>query len=155
MQQNAYMYGQNPGQFPDQDQGRYQLRQKSKKGPIGVEYSELINLETETEFKHRHKHIFKLNNGNVDPNAAEDIAEGYINENGVYHGVDQDEKLFKENEKLLQRLTAATNKDAANRQQATLNSDVNDVGGYQGDQDRTNHTDIVNVTNGGISTQNP
>lgn len=56
---------------------------------------------------------------------------------------------------MLQRLTAATNKDAANRQHATLNSDVNDVDGYQGDQDRTNHTDIVNVTSGGISTQNP
>ena len=59
---------------------------KSKRGPIGVEFSEVINLETETEFKNRHKHIFKLNNGNVDPNAAEDIAEGYIDENGIYHG---------------------------------------------------------------------
>jgi hypothetical protein len=88
---------------------------KSKRGPIGVEFSEVINLETETEFKNRHKHIFKLNNGNIDPNAAEDIAEGYIDENGIYHGVDQDEKLFKENERLLQRLTAATNKDAAMR----------------------------------------
>lgn len=48
----------------------------------------MINLETETEFKNRHKHIFKLNNGNVDPRAAEDIAEGYVDENGVYHGVD-------------------------------------------------------------------
>ena len=64
------------------------VRQKSKKGPIGVEFSELINLETETEFKNRHKHIFKLNNGNVDPRAAEDIAEGYVDEDGVYHGVD-------------------------------------------------------------------
>ena len=30
---------------------------------------------------------------------------------GAWHGVDEDEKLFKENERLLQRLTAATAKD--------------------------------------------
>jgi len=50
------------------------------RGPIGVEFSELINLETETEFKNRHKHIFKLNNGNINADAAEELAEGYIDE---------------------------------------------------------------------------
>ena len=66
-----------------------------------MEFSEVINLETETEFKNRHKHIFKLNNGNIAPEAIEELADGYIDENGEYHGIDQDEKLFKENERLL------------------------------------------------------
>ena len=61
----------------------------------------------ETEFKKKNKHIFKLNNGEVGQEAAEDLAEGYVDANGVYHGVDQDEKLFQQNEKLLQRLTKA------------------------------------------------
>ncbi len=39
------------------------VRQKARRGPIGIENSELINLETETEFKRRNKHVFKLNNG--------------------------------------------------------------------------------------------
>jgi len=64
------------------------VRQKSKKGPIGVEFSEVINLETENEFKSRHKHIFKLNNGKIADYAAEDLAEGYIDEDGIYHGID-------------------------------------------------------------------
>ena len=50
------------------------VRQKSAKGPIGVEFSELINLETENEFKNKHKHIFKLNNGKINEENAEDLA---------------------------------------------------------------------------------
>jgi hypothetical protein len=55
----------------------------------------------ENEFKRRNQHIFKLNNGDIGPEAAEDLADGYVDEEGVYHGVDQDEKLFQQNEKLL------------------------------------------------------
>lgn len=64
------------------------VRQKSLNGPIGIENSELINLETETEFKKKHKHIFRLNNGEIEENNAEDLADGYIDDEGVYHGVD-------------------------------------------------------------------
>ena len=42
------------------------VRQKARYGPIGIDNSELINLEMENEFKNRNKHIFKLNNGEID-----------------------------------------------------------------------------------------
>jgi hypothetical protein len=70
------------------------VRQKASSGPIGIDNSEVINLEMENEFKKKNKHIFKLNNGEIGPEAAEDLAEGYIDADGIYHGVDQDEKLF-------------------------------------------------------------
>lgn len=57
-------------------------------GPIGVDNSEVINLEYENEFKSKHKHIFKLNDGNIPSTVAEDIAEGYVDEEGVFHGLD-------------------------------------------------------------------
>ena len=41
------------------------VRQKSRYGPIGIDNSEVINLEMENEFKKRNLHIFKLNNGEV------------------------------------------------------------------------------------------
>ena len=70
------------------------VRQKSRSGPIGIDNSEVINLEVENEFKQKNKHIFKLNNGQINPDDAEDFAQGYVDAEGVYHGVDQDEKLF-------------------------------------------------------------
>ena len=54
----------------------------------------MINLEFENEFKSKHKHIFKLNDGTLQSAAAEDLADGYVDEQGVFHGVDQDQKLF-------------------------------------------------------------
>lgn len=42
------------------------VRQKARYGPIGIDNSELINLEMENEFKNKNKHIFKLNNGEID-----------------------------------------------------------------------------------------
>lgn len=77
------------------------VRQKARVGPIGVDNSEVINLEFENEFKAKHKHIFKLNDGTVETAVAEDFAEGYVDENGVFHGLDQDQKLFQQNERLL------------------------------------------------------
>ena len=38
------------------------VRQKSKQGPIGIDNSEVINLEVETEFKVKNNHVLKLNN---------------------------------------------------------------------------------------------
>ena len=38
------------------------VRQKSKQGPIGIDNSEVINLEVETEFKIKNNHVLKLNN---------------------------------------------------------------------------------------------
>ena len=66
------------------------VRQKARGGPIGVDNSEVINLEFENDFKSRHKHIFKLNDDQLEPEAAEALAQGYIDEQGVFHGVDQD-----------------------------------------------------------------
>lgn len=68
-------------------------------------------MEFENEFKSKHKHIFKLNDGTLQSGAAEDFAEGYVDEQGVFHGIDQDQKLFQQNEKLLQRLTNAVDRD--------------------------------------------
>lgn len=70
------------------------VRQKARTGPIGVDNSEVINLEFENEFKSKHKHIFKLNDGTLQSGAAEELAEGYVDEQGVFHGIDQDQKLF-------------------------------------------------------------
>ena len=81
----------------------------------------------EIDFKKRNKHIFKLNNGEVGQEAAQDLAEGYVDEYGVYHGVDQDEKLFQQNEKLLQRLTKAASLKSGLKPGA-----VNDVSQYHG-----------------------
>lgn len=64
------------------------VRQKARAGPIGVDNSEVINLEFENEFKSKNKHIFKLNDGTMQPAVVEDFAEGYIDENGVFHGLD-------------------------------------------------------------------
>ena len=38
------------------------VRQKSRTGPIGIDNSEVINLEVETEFKKKLNHVLKLNN---------------------------------------------------------------------------------------------
>jgi hypothetical protein len=79
------------------------VRQKARTGPIGVDNSEVVNLEVEGEFKKKSHHIFKLNNKTDDREEIEN--RGYVDEEGVYHGLDQDEKLFRQNEKLLTRLT--------------------------------------------------
>lgn len=84
------------------------VRQKARNGPIGIENSELVNLEMENDFKKKSKYIFKLNS--KEHTDDQDQYQGYVDEEGVYHGVDQDEKLFKENEKLLQRLTNVASK---------------------------------------------
>jgi hypothetical protein len=36
------------------------VRKRAKDGPIGIENSELVNLEVENEFKKRHLHVLKL-----------------------------------------------------------------------------------------------
>ena len=54
------------------------VRQKARCGPIGIDCSEVINIEMENEFKARNKHIYKLNNGELDDDAAEELADGYI-----------------------------------------------------------------------------
>lgn len=108
-------------------------------GPIGVDNSEVINLEFENEFKSKHKHIFKLNDGTLVSAAAEDLAEGYVDEQGIFHGIDQDQKLFQQNEKLLQRLTNAVYRDSKGRPNADFAVEENAA-------DNTNHTDIINIS---------
>lgn len=113
------------------------VRKKSQQGPIGICNSQLINLELETEFKKKHEHVLKLNNRNT---VIDDDLQGYVDENGVYHGVDENQKLFKDNERLLLRLTNFVNK----------NSDVgNDI--TYGANDITSATEnIVDITNQGV-----
>ena len=64
------------------------VRQKARTGPIGVDNSEVINLEMENDFKAKNKYIYKLNNGELNEEAAEDLADGYVDANGIFHGVD-------------------------------------------------------------------
>ena len=65
------------------------VRQKSKKGPIGIDNSEVINLEVETEFREKNLHVLKLNN----MDSVQDIenAKGYVDQDGVFHPVTEDE----------------------------------------------------------------
>ena len=91
------------------------VRLKSRTGPIGINNSELINLEFEQEFRARHKAIFKLNKGESsleDQDEERAIANGYIDEKGVHRfGIENDLRIFKQNEQLLQRLTNAVYND--------------------------------------------
>ena len=60
------------------------VRQKARSGPIGVDNSEVINLEVETEFKKKNTHVLKLNDTHCHPEIEEE--QGYIDEEGVFHG---------------------------------------------------------------------
>ena len=75
------------------------VRLKSRTGPIGINNSELINLEFEQEFRARHKAIFKLNKGESsleDQDEERAIANGYIDEKGVHRfGIENDLRIFK------------------------------------------------------------
>jgi hypothetical protein len=75
------------------------VRLKSRTGPIGINNSELINLEFEQEFRARHKAIFKLNKGESsleDQDEERIIANGYIDEKGVHRfGIENDLRIFK------------------------------------------------------------
>jgi len=52
------------------------VRMKSKRGPIGVDNSEYINLENEEDFKKRYKNLFKLNMGrNSEDTDEESLSE--------------------------------------------------------------------------------
>jgi hypothetical protein len=120
------------------------VRQKSRMGPIGIDNSEVINLEVETNFKKKNNHVLKLNN--VDSNQEIEEERGYIDDYGIYHGVDQDEKLFKENERLLQRLTNVVTKQAGTV--SLKNADMTISGSNNNYNDMTAHTDhnIVNIS---------
>lgn len=117
------------------------VRQKAKNGPIGIDNSEVINLQVENDFKNRHNHILKLNNATS--GAEIDFSEGYVDEEGVFHPIDQDEKLFKENERLLTRLTLAANKGASKK-----NLDMTSMSKSQFNGDMTSNTEgIINISN--------
>lgn len=92
------------------------VRLKARTGPIGIDNSELINLEFENEFKAKHKHILKLNDANMvdedEQNLQQYKGHGYTDENGVFHSSMEDQRLFQQNEKLLQRLTFAVYREA-------------------------------------------
>ena len=62
------------------------VRQKARNGPIGIDNSEVINLQVENDFKNRNNHILKLNNANS--GAEIDFSEGYVDEEGVFHPID-------------------------------------------------------------------
>lgn len=71
------------------------VRLRSKRGPIGVDNSELIGIELEEQFKEKHKYLNNLMNKGQENHQISNIS----NEN--------EEKENIRNEKLLQRLTAA------------------------------------------------
>ena len=54
------------------------VRLKSRTGPIGIDNSELINLEFEQEFRTRHKAIFKLNKGESSLQDEDQDEEGQL-----------------------------------------------------------------------------
>jgi len=70
------------------------VRLKARNGPIGIDNSEVINLQVENEFKKNYSHVLQLNSGMGSHEIAEDIGEGYIDKDGKFHGSTEDEKLF-------------------------------------------------------------
>lgn len=74
------------------------VRMKARTGPIGIDNSELINLEFENEFKAKNKHILKLNDANAvdedEQNLRQFQGAGYTDENGVFHSAVEDQRLF-------------------------------------------------------------
>lgn len=78
----------------------------------------------------------------MDANRELEEDKGYIDEEGVFHGLDQDEKLFKDNERLLQRLTKVATKDSVFK-----NGDMSD---HNLTHDQTTHTEhILDIQGGG------
>jgi len=72
------------------------VRQRSKMGPIGVDNSELINLEIEDEFREKQHYIDNLMGGK--PAQKKLTSDGSIS---------KEDKENLKNERLLQRLTIA------------------------------------------------
>ena len=66
------------------------VRQRAKAGPIGVDNSELINIELEEEYKERHNYIDRLQG-----------------KRGNDRSNDREDKENVHNQRLMQRLTAA------------------------------------------------
>ena len=69
------------------------VRQRAKAGPIGVDNSEFINIEMEEEYKERNQYIEHLVNGKQANNES----------------LSNEDKENMQNERLMQRLTAAAN----------------------------------------------
>lgn len=111
------------------------VRQKARAGPIGIDNSEVINLEVEKEFKNKNLHVLKLNNAEINREIEEE--NGYIDEEGIYHPINMDEKMFKENERLLQRLTLAVSSDGPKPLKMNIN-EQSQMGG-----DMTANTDQI------------
>ena len=74
------------------------VRLKARTGPIGIDNSELINLEFENEFKAKNKHILKLNDAQMVDEDEQNLQQfkgvGYTDENGVFHSAMEDQRLF-------------------------------------------------------------
>ena len=83
------------------------VRAKALQGPIGVDNSEVINIELEREFKARNRYLANL--ANIKDDDGEEDEEDMT----------PDERVNADNEKLLQRLYKAAQKDIdADRAQA-------------------------------------
>lgn len=78
------------------------VRLRSKAGPIGVDNSELINMELEEEFKARNQYIENLVNGGKARLAYQESQQ-------------QEDKENQNNQKLLERLTSAASKTNYNK----------------------------------------
>ena len=69
-----------------------------KSGPVGVDNSELINIEIEHEYRQKNQYIQKLVNGGITTDNSE---------NGVSH--DNKENMI-DNQRLMDRLTVAASR---------------------------------------------
>lgn len=86
-------------------------------GPIGVDNSELINLEIEDEFRERHHYIDNLMGGKPAQNRMTD------------ESISKEDKENLKNERLLQRLTNAAAAAQSNLNISDSKSKINSVMG--------------------------
>ena len=73
------------------------VRQRAKQGPIGIDNSELINLEVEEEYKEKNQYLLNLASGK---------GSSQVNQQPHETDMSEDTKQYVHNEKLFQRLTA-------------------------------------------------
>lgn len=79
------------------------VRQRAKAGPIGVDNSELINIEIEDEYRAKNQYLESLVKGKK--------SLQNINESNIDHSqMKNDNKENEDNQRLLDRLTVAASK---------------------------------------------
>lgn len=88
------------------------VRMKAKTGPIGIDNSELINIELEQEYKHKNDQIQNLMHPKQRPQTAYTQMTGGA-EPSTQHDLEDKENI--QNQRLLERLTLAAAKQEQNQ----------------------------------------